>query len=64
MATLDSSEKLRMPIDAFAVAHRRLFTLHVLDFRFRVCRYLLISSLDSLGHIVPQLLGLSLALLV
>jgi hypothetical protein len=64
VTSLNSSEKLWVPINAFAIALRRFFTLHVLDLRFRVCRYFLVSSLDGLGDIVPQFLRFTLALLV
>lgn len=62
-ASLYTSEELRMPVKAVVVSLGCLFSLHVFDpclFR-RGC--ILILSLHSLGHQVPQLLRFTLVLL-
>jgi hypothetical protein len=61
---MHSSEQLWVPVYTLTVAFCRLFTLSFLDLGLCVGGYILVLSLHSFSHIVPQFLRFSLVLLL
>jgi hypothetical protein len=56
MAAFYPSEELWVPIHTLAVSLRSLLPLHVFNLSLGIGRYVLVSPLHSLSHIMPELL--------